>query len=643
MSDSQDLQQPLKIGEELTQYKIIKVLGRGGFGITYLAVDLNLDRQVVIKEFFPKEQVMRSSGSKVQPLSSGNNNSVYHNSLKKFLTEGRTLAKFRHNNIAQVLTAFPENNTAYLVMEYNKGEDLAQFIKKRNKPLDFTQIKKIFLPICKGLQALHKKDLLHLDIKPDNIYLPDKSEPYLIDFGGVRQFIASKDVSASFMVLTPGYAPAEQHSDTSKLGFYSDIYALGMTLYYALTLEKKLPQSTDRQQSLFEGDDDPLPLLTESVIVKNYPKDFITLVEQSIQPNRKYRLQNLDDLITILEGKKIKKKLAANKTKRQTTKTGLPIKKSTIGLSALIILGLGIWQFNAYQIEQQRQAEIEAEQQRQAEIEAEQQRQAEIEAEQQRQAEIKTEEQHPLPVEQAFPYSVIVVDANTLRATWKIHPEYYLYHDQFFFDVEHAKLGKIKFPKGGIKEDLFFGKVETHTGLLEIDIPLYDIKKTWQKTSPSNVQGDTYGLYKRISFTTRYQGCWAGDVCYPPVEKTTHILLPESKTIESDLRTEEQRQADLKAEQRQAEIRAEEQRQADLKAEQQRAEIKVKQQEQACNMGDAEACNDIAFLHHIGKEDGFPENLEKAKKYYKKGCDLGDFDSCNNVRSMDLLIRIRDL
>lgn len=124
----------------------------------------------------------------------------------------------------------------------------------------------------------------------------------------------------------------------------------------------------------------------------------------------------------------------------------------------------------------------------------------------------------PLPVDQAFAYSVVAIDANTLRASWNVHPEYYLYHDKFFIDIKGAEFGDIDFPKGKIKDDEFFGKVEVHKGVFSVDIPLKNIQSS------------------KVSFVAKFQGCWLGGICYPPVEKTTDITLPapdEVSTVET--------------------------------------------------------------------------------------------------------------
>ena len=121
----------------------------------------------------------------------------------------------------------------------------------------------------------------------------------------------------------------------------------------------------------------------------------------------------------------------------------------------------------------------------------------------------------PLPADKAFSYSVSAIDANTLRASWKIHPEYYLYHDKFFIDIKGAEFGNVNFPKGKIKEDEFFGKVEVHKSDFSVDIPLTNIQSS------------------QVNFTAKFQGCWLGGICYPPVEKSTDITLPKAgKSIE---------------------------------------------------------------------------------------------------------------
>jgi len=177
-------------GYLLHWYEIKRVIGRGGFGITYLAHDTNLDRYVAIKEFMPEDFATRESDSTVHPKTSDQKN-LYEWGLERFVKEARTLAKFNHPNIVHVQSVFEENNTAYMIMEYAQGEDLSLIYKKEPK---FTeeQFLDTFIPVMDGLALIHNAGFIHRDIKPANIYICDNNSPLLLDFGSARQSIGGK-------------------------------------------------------------------------------------------------------------------------------------------------------------------------------------------------------------------------------------------------------------------------------------------------------------------------------------------------------------------------------------------------------------------------------------------------------------------
>ena len=168
-------------GYLLHWYEIIDVIGRGGFGITYLARDKNLDMLVAIKEYLPEDFANRKDNSTVQPKT-GQQAELYDWGLERFVTEARILAKFTHPNIVRVLSVFEQNNTAYMVMEYAQGEDLSTVYKRRRKEnqlLDEHEYLDIFIPICDGLSLVHNEGFIHRDIKPANIYICHDSRFWL--------------------------------------------------------------------------------------------------------------------------------------------------------------------------------------------------------------------------------------------------------------------------------------------------------------------------------------------------------------------------------------------------------------------------------------------------------------------------------
>jgi serine/threonine protein kinase len=215
------------------EYRIKEPLGQGGFGITYQGIDTRLNRAVAVKEFFP-EGCWRE-GSTV--VSAGRwNLDTYSNAKQKFLLEGQTLGQFNHPGIVQVFYYFEENNTAYMVMEYLKGKTLAEFLKQRKNKLSEVKALEYIAKVGEALEILHQAQFLHRDIKPDNIILADDGRVVLIDFGAARDFTTTSTARYTTM-LTPGYAPLEQYGRSLKYGAFTDIYALGSTLYHLLTGE----------------------------------------------------------------------------------------------------------------------------------------------------------------------------------------------------------------------------------------------------------------------------------------------------------------------------------------------------------------------------------------------------------------------
>ena len=232
-------------GTRLNQYEVMNILGAGGFGITYMARDTTLDTTVAIKEYLPGELAVRQGGSQVTAKSSLSQGD-FDWGLDRFLAEARTLARFRHPNIVRVNQIFQANNTAYLVMEYAKGQSLDDLLQK-NGPLTEEQTKEILFPILDGLKRVHEQGFLHRDIKPGNIIIREEGGAVLIDFGAARQAIETKS-RAITSIVTEGYAPLEQYDGMGNQGPWTDIYALGAVAYKCLTGNKP-PSATLRVRS----------------------------------------------------------------------------------------------------------------------------------------------------------------------------------------------------------------------------------------------------------------------------------------------------------------------------------------------------------------------------------------------------------
>ncbi|MGZ5204272.1 MAG: protein kinase domain-containing protein [Caldimonas sp.] len=221
----------LPAGHRLHWYVIEQVLGQGGFGITYLAHDPNLDRRVAIKEYLPTEIARRRPDASARPRTESHAER-YAWGLERFLSEARTLARFDHPNIVRVHSVFEANNTAYMVMRFEEGEDLASLLERRGT-LPERELTDWLLPIMDGLEIVHASGFIHRDIKPENIYVRQDGSPVLLDFGSARQAFGSAKTMT--ILVAPGYAPLEQyHGDATTQGPWTDIYGLGATCYRAI-------------------------------------------------------------------------------------------------------------------------------------------------------------------------------------------------------------------------------------------------------------------------------------------------------------------------------------------------------------------------------------------------------------------------
>jgi len=212
-------------------YVIERVLGQGGFGITYLARDTNLDQPVAIKEYLPVEVATRRPDATVAARTE-DQQERYRWGLERFIREARTLARFDHPNIVRVLSVFELNSTAYMVMRFEEGETLAALLDRR-QALGETDLLRVLLPILDGLELVHNAGFIHRDIKPDNIHIRNDGTPVLLDFGSARYAVGQ--MRTVTILVAPGYAPFEQYYSTGEnQGPWTDIYGLGATCYRAI-------------------------------------------------------------------------------------------------------------------------------------------------------------------------------------------------------------------------------------------------------------------------------------------------------------------------------------------------------------------------------------------------------------------------
>ncbi len=342
----------LSQGYTIKNYKIIDILGVGGFGITYLAKDIQLKTKVAIKEYLPSNLAVRgntlqnsneSNHSELQPKSQADKE-TYLWGLERFLNEARAVASLKHPNIVQIKHFFEANNTAYFVMDYEEGEALNKLLKKGER-VEEDEIYKLTLPLLDGLKKVHSKHYLHRDISPSNIYIQNEGDnPILIDFGAARQSLVGKSHSMS-SIIKVGYAPYEQYQTRGNQGPWSDIYAFGAVLYQLITGSVPI-ESTERINAMVNNLPDPLTPAIEAGKGK-YSKKLLRAIDWALNVREKDRPQSVDQWVEALQGASIKTMTA----EAAPVKTQFPVKQSKKGLyifsalaiSCLIIIGIWLY------------------------------------------------------------------------------------------------------------------------------------------------------------------------------------------------------------------------------------------------------------------------------------------------------------
>ena len=324
-------------GTRVQDFEFHRVLGHGGFGITYLGWNMALDIPVAIKEYLPADLAMREQDMSVLPKSSGDE-ADFHWGLDRFLDEARVMARFKHPNIVQVQHFFQAHGTAYIVMEYVEGETLSDLLKRRGT-LTEAELKHILLPLLAGLIDVHEAGILHRDIKPGNILLrAADGSPVLVDFGAARQAVGARSRSVT-AVLTPGYAPIEQYSSRGHQGPWTDMYALGGVCYQALT--GKVPEEAmDRIRQ------DPMVPVTEAA--KGRATDaFLSAIDWSLRVEEADRPQGVRVWRSALLGEEdVPAPVSAGTPTQQKPPPDKTSKASTLWLPALgilLLIAAGAW------------------------------------------------------------------------------------------------------------------------------------------------------------------------------------------------------------------------------------------------------------------------------------------------------------
>ena len=235
---SEQANQPLPEGARLQNYRIQRVLAIGGFSFVYLAHD-DQDAPVAIKEYLPATLALRVNGA-AQPQAEGEDLARFRAGMKCFFEEAAAIAHLEHPNVVRVLDFFRANETVYLVMRYERGRSLHDHIKNRRGPVEEIWLRNTFAQLLDGLREVHARKLLHLDIKPANVYLRNDGAPVLIDFGAARQVLSAEGMKLP-PLYTPGFAAPEMHARRELLGPWSDIYSIGATMYACLAAAAPQP------------------------------------------------------------------------------------------------------------------------------------------------------------------------------------------------------------------------------------------------------------------------------------------------------------------------------------------------------------------------------------------------------------------
>ena len=274
----------LEPGQSILEYRIDRVLGGGGFGITYLAQDVNLQLPVAIKEYFPANVAVRAEDRSVR-VRSEDGGERFSWGLDRFVDEARTLASFRHPNIVRVLRYFRENGTAYIVMDYESGDPLKRWVT-RQTGLDQSAVLQLVYPLLEGLEAVHKLNFLHRDIKPDNIYIRADGSPVLLDFGAARRVSRDHDMTN---IVSPGFAPFEQYHSKGNQGPWTDLYSLGAVLYWITTGLKPVEAAARVRE-------DTMPRAADVGNAAIFGPALLQAIDWALAPHESNRPQNVGEL-----------------------------------------------------------------------------------------------------------------------------------------------------------------------------------------------------------------------------------------------------------------------------------------------------------------------------------------------------------
>ena len=304
------------------RYIIGETLGLGGFGITYKAWDIQLNTALAIKEYFPCGLVNRTAGDSTVFLVSSKRAEEFEYGKSRFLDEARNMVKFsRHHNIVNVFNYFEANNTAYIVMEFLDGMTLSQTLQTQNGPLPVSQCVSIAIDICDALESIHKEGILHRDVSPDNIMLCKDGTVKLFDFGAARFSKEATEDSKVTVIVKPGFAPPEQYDNFNQQDVRTDLYALGATLYYAMTGVKP-DESTNRKIK-----DELQP---PKVLAPEIPTFFNNAIMRAMALEPHFRFASMEEFRRILQ-----RKIEVGSVEQERKKK---IRRRLVGIGAALVV-----------------------------------------------------------------------------------------------------------------------------------------------------------------------------------------------------------------------------------------------------------------------------------------------------------------
>lgn len=313
------------------RYLIGKVLGQGGFGITYVGWDLALEIKVAIKEYYPNGQVTRSaSGTALNWYTNVQSKALQQNGMESFLKEARKMAKVEQiQEVVRVRDTFVENETAYIIMDFVEGQTLKSYLEK-NGVLTWDEAQKIFFPVVSAMEQVHKAGIIHRDISPDNLMLLSNGGVKILDLGAAKDLTVNSGVS-SMQVIKGGFSPIEQYSQSGSSGPWTDVYAMAATIYYTLTGTLP-PAAVDRLDT--DGLNWDLPQL------KALPKNILQALQKAMVVSAQKRTQSMDELLKQVQ--EVPKQKTEKRKQPQKEKLAASEPKKKINFIRMGIIAAGI-------------------------------------------------------------------------------------------------------------------------------------------------------------------------------------------------------------------------------------------------------------------------------------------------------------